>query len=415
MSKTQAMNQNASSCLLGRVSGGAFFGRCVSTRSPLLPRHAGRYFSSSSSSPRGEEVVEMKHNRLGSSGLKVSALSLGSWITFGDQLDEDKAFEIMKTAYDHGINFFDNAESYAYGHSEVVMGKILKRGGWRRQSLVLSTKLFWGEPAPDQPVGPNDRGLSRKHIVEGIHASLERMQQDYVDLLYCYRPDIETPLEETVRAMSHVVDKGLALYWGTSEWPAEMLQEAIAIARREHLIPPTMEQPEYNMLTRRRVERDYLPLYKAEEHGLALGLTTWSPLKYGILTGKYSGMNIPKDSRAGSNEWGRKRILKAIGEEPQQQQHVLSTVDRLKPIAEELDCSLAQLALAWCLRNPAVSSVITGASRPEQVAHNVAALKVLPKLSPEVLARIEALLDNDPNKTQAEEPTAINWRSIIRT
>ena len=323
----------------------------------------------------------MQYRRLGSSGLKISALSFGSWVTFGNQADENLAFECMQAAYEAGVNFFDNAEAYADGEAEVIMGKVIKRAGWKRSDLVISTKLFWGGS------GPNDRGLSRKHILEGADASLARMQLDYVDLMYCHRPDSETPIEETVRAMSHLVNQGKVLYWGSSEWSSEQIREAYHIARREHLVPPTMEQPQYNMFQRDRVEREYGRLYTE----IGLGTTIWSPLASGVLTGKYNE-GIPTDSRLALKgyEWLREQFE---SEEGRQQ---IEKVRRLTPIADELGCSMAQLALAWCLQNPNVSSVITGASRPQQVADNMKAFDVMDKLTPEIMARIEGILDNRP-------------------
>jgi voltage-dependent potassium channel beta subunit len=332
----------------------------------------------------------MKYRHLGSSGLQVSELSLGSWVTFGDQLGEDIAFECMQAAYNAGVNFFDNAEAYARGQSETVMGQVIKKAGWKRSDLVISTKLFWGGQ------GPNDRGLSRKHILEGTNASLARLQLDYVDLIFCHRPDVETPIEETVRAMSYLVDQGKAFYWGTSEWSAAQIREAYDIARREHLVPPTMEQPQYNMVHRDRVEQEYARLYSA----IGLGTTVWSPLASGLLTGKYN-QGIPDDSRLSlpNYQWLRDRLE---GEEWRQN---IEKVRGLAPLAEELACSLAQLALAWCLKNHNVSTVITGASKPEQVTQNMAALDVVDKLSPEVMARIEQILDNRP-------PSEDNWRHM---
>lgn len=323
----------------------------------------------------------MEYRHLGSSGLKVSALSFGAWVTFGDQLDEELAYQCMTVAYDAGVNFFDNAEAYAGGQAEVLMGRVFKRAGWKRSDLVVSTKIFWGGQ------GPNDRGLSRKHLVEGAEAALERLQLHRVDLIFCHRPDPETPIEETVRAMSYLIDHGKAYYWGTSEWSSEQIREAYEVARREHLIAPTMEQPQYNMFHRERVEREYARLYD----DIGLGLTTWSPLASGILTGKYND-GIPEGSRLDlpGYEWLRERLESAEGERQ------LDQVRQLTGVAGELGCGMAQLALAWCLTNPDVSSVITGASRPEQVRQNMGALEVVPRLTPEVLERIEAILDNAP-------------------
>lgn len=323
----------------------------------------------------------MEYRHLGRSGLQVSALSFGAWVTFGKQLDEDMAYQCMKAAFDAGVNFFDNAEVYADGQAEILMGRVIKRAGWKRSDLVISTKIFWGGK------GPNDVGLSRKHIIEGTNAALARLQLDYVDLIFCHRPDIRTPIEETVRAMNYLINQGKALYWGTSEWSAAQIMEAYGIARREHLIPPTMEQPQYNMLHRERVEKEYAPLYRE----IGLGTTVWSPLASGILTGKYNE-GIPAGSRMSLEgyEWLRQRL-----ESPEGQAN-LEKARRLAPIAAELGCTQAQLALAWCLKNPNVSTVITGASRPEQVVENMAALDVVPKLTDEVMARIEDILQNKP-------------------
>lgn len=323
----------------------------------------------------------MEYRNLGKSGLKVSALSLGAWVTYGGQVGEQVAYECMQAAYASGVNFFDNAEVYAKGNAEIVMGNVIKKAGWKRSDLVISTKIFWGGE------GPNDNGLSRKHIIEGLDASLKRLQMDYVDLLFCHRPDIHTPVEETVWAMNHVINQGKALYWGTSEWSAAQIMEAYAIARREHLIPPLMEQPEYNMFHRERVEREYARLYRE----IGLGTTIWSPLASGLLTGKYN-QGIPEGTRATLKgyEWLREEFE---GEETKKK---LIKVQQLALIAEELGCSTAQLALAWCLKNPNVSTVITGASKASQVIENMAALDVAPKLTEDVMERIEAILDNRP-------------------
>jgi voltage-dependent potassium channel beta subunit len=288
---------------------------------------------------------------------------------------------MMKTALDAGVNFFDNAEAYAGGDSETIMGKVIQRGGWKRADLVVSTKIFWGGP------GPNDKGLSRKHILEGTDAALKRLQMDYVDLIFAHRPDINTPIEETVRAFNHVINQGKALYWGTSEWSAAQIMEAYAVARREHLIPPQMEQPQYNMLHRERVESEYAHLY--EEIGL--GTTIWSPLANGLLTGKYN-QGIPEDSRASLKgfEWLRERFTDEDAKEG------IKKVGKLMPIADELGASMAQLALAWTLKNPNVSTTITGASRVEQVTENMKAMDLVEQLTPDVMERIEEILDNKP-------------------
>lgn len=323
----------------------------------------------------------MEYRYLGKSGLQVSALSLGAWVTYGGQVGEDIAFQCMEAAYKSGVNFFDNAEAYADGEAEMVMGKVIKRAGWKRSDLVISTKIFWGGK------GPNDTGLSRKHVIEGTIASLERLQLDYVDLLFCHRADIHTPIEETVRAMNYLIDQGKVFYWGTSEWSADKIMEAWAVARRENLIPPLMEQPEYNMFDRRRVEREYAHLYDE----IGLGTTIWSPLDSGILTGKYN-QGIPKDSRLDLEgfDWLRE------GYESQEGKEKIQKVGKLMHIAEELGCTMAQLALAWCLANPQVSTVITGASKPEQVEENMASLEIVPKLTAEIMERIEEILDNKP-------------------
>jgi voltage-dependent potassium channel beta subunit len=323
----------------------------------------------------------MEYRYLGKSGLQVSALSLGAWVTYGSQVGEQIAYECMQAAIEAGVNFFDNAEAYAEGKAETVMGKVIKKAGWKRSDLVISTKIFWGGR------GPNDKGLSRKHVIEGALAALDRLSLDYVDLIFCHRADIHTPIEETVRAMNYLIDQGKAFYWGTSEWDPEKIMEAYAIARREHLIPPLMEQPEYNMFNRKRVERHYAHLYQE----IGLGTTIWSPLDSGILTGKYN-QGIPKDSRLDLDgfDWLRE------GYESQEGKEKIEKVGQLLPIAEELDCTMAQLALAWCLKNPNVSTVITGASQPEQVEENMAALELVPKLTDPVMDRIEEILDNKP-------------------
>lgn len=323
----------------------------------------------------------MEYRRLGSSGLLISALSFGAWVTFGDQIGEDIAYEMMKTAYEAGVNFFDNAEVYANGQAETIMGNVLKKAGWKRSDLVLSTKIFWGGR------GPNDKGLSRKHIIEGTEAALRRLQSDYVDLVFCHRPDLHTPVEETVRAMDHVINQGKALYWGTSEWNATQIMEAYGIARREHLIPPTMEQPQYNMFHRQRVEAEYEPLYRE----IGLGTTIWSPLSSGLLTGKYN-QGVPEGTRASLKgyEWLREEF---ISEEAKAN---VEKVKQLTPLAKELNCSMAQFGLAWCLKNPHVSTVITGASKASQVMENMLAIDFVEKLDDAMMKRIETILDNKP-------------------
>jgi voltage-dependent potassium channel beta subunit len=324
----------------------------------------------------------MEYRYLGKSGLQVSALSFGAWVTFGQQIEEDTAYESMEAAYQAGVNFFDNAEVYANGIAETVMGNVIKKAGWKRSDLVISTKIFWGGD------GPNDNGLSRKHIIEGTRAALARLQMDYVDLIFCHRPDIYTPIEETVRAMNFIVDQGLAFYWGTSEWSAEQIMQAHSIARREHLVPPLMEQPQYNMFYRERVEKEYARLY--EEIGL--GTTIWSPLASGLLTGKYNH-GIPEGTRVtlSGYEWLRERFEK---EETQKQ---IAQVRKLSLVAEKIGCSMAQLAIAWCLKNPNVSTVITGASRASQVVENMKALEFVERLDQEIMEEIEGILGNKPS------------------
>lgn len=324
----------------------------------------------------------MEYRYLGRSGLKVSALSFGSWVTFGRQVDVDKALEQMKIAFDAGVNFFDNAEGYEMGKSEEIMGKVIKKAGWKRSDLILSTKIFWGGD------GPNDLGLSFKHIKEGTEAALERMQTDYVDLLFCHRPDYNTPVEETVWAMNQMITEGKALYWGTSEWSAERIRQAYDFARQANLRPPLMEQPQYNMFHRDRVEMEYDGLYK----DIGLGTTIWSPLASGLLTGKYNN-GIPEDSRLSIDryEWLKEALIES--EEGRQK---IEKVKKLAPLAEEAGMTMPQLALAWCLKNPNVSTVITGASKPEQVEQNMTAIEASKKLDDDLMDKVEEILDNKP-------------------
>jgi len=318
----------------------------------------------------------MNYRHLGSAGLKISELSLGSWITYGGQVGEEVALKCMSAAYAAGVNFFDNAEAYARGNAEIVMGNVIKKMGWRRESLIISSKVFWGGE------GPNDEGLSRKHIFEACRNSLKRVQLDYLDLFFCHRPDPNTPIEETVRAMDDLIHQGKILYWGTSEWSAADIMRAHALAREHHLTPPQMEQPQYNMFHRERVEKEYAPLYR----GIGLGTTIWSPLASGLLTGKYN-KGIPPDTRAALKgfEWLRDSVIT-----PER----IEKVKQLQPVAADLGCSMAQLGLAWCLKNPNVSTVITGASRPEQVNENMKAVEVVPKLTSNAMERIEEILAN---------------------
>ena len=318
----------------------------------------------------------MNYRRLGRSGLKVSELSLGSWVTYGNQLDIAGATECMAAAWDAGVNFFDNAEVYARGQSEVLMGEALRKLGWRRSSYIVSTKFFWGLND-----GPNEKNtLNRKYLMQAIDQSLTRFGMDYVDLVFCHRADPDTPIEETVYAMHDMIAAGKALYWGTSEWTAAEIMAAWQIADRHHLHKPVMEQPQYNLLHRERVEEEYARLYR----DIGLGTTIWSPLASGLLTGKYND-GIPANSRGTVKgyEW----LAERLSDQPQ-----IATVKRLVPIAADLGCTMAQMSLAWCLKNPHVSTAITGASRPEQVKENMKALDVVPKLTPEIMARIDGAL-----------------------
>lgn len=322
----------------------------------------------------------MNYRHLGKTGLKLSELSFGSWVTYHNQVDVEKAKEIMAAAWDYGINFFDNAESYANGESERVMGEALKELGWPREQFVVSTKIFWGGKTP------NETGLSFKHIVEGVNRSLRRFQLDHVDLVFAHRPDPTCPVEETVWAFNQVIQQGKAFYWGTSEWPAADILAAAAFARENHLIGPSMEQPEYNILHRARFEKEYDPLFKL----LGYGTTTWSPLKSGMLSGKYRGGKFPEGSRANlpGMDW-----LKEMFSDPAR----VKAVDNLAAISDDLGVTLAQLSIAWILKNPNVSTVITGASRLEQLKENMKALDVVPMLSDEVMKRIDEALIGYPD------------------
>jgi voltage-dependent potassium channel beta subunit len=315
----------------------------------------------------------MEYRRLGRSGLQLSTLSLGSWVSFGPQLGIDTAAECLDVAYNAGVNFFDNAESYAGGESERIMGQAIAKLGWERYSYVISTKVYWG--LHDVPNMKNT--LNRKYLLQAIDGSLERLGLDFVDLLFCHRADPNTPIEETVWAMSDIIASGRALYWGTSEWNADDIRAAWEIAERHHLHKPVMEQPQYNLLFRRRVEVDYARLYD----DIGLGLTTWSPLASGALSGKYLD-GIPSDSRASlpGYEWMQGMVS---------DERTNKRVRELKPIADDLGCTMAQLALAWCTKNPHVSTVITGASRASQVRENLVALEVAERIDDEVKARIE--------------------------
>jgi voltage-dependent potassium channel beta subunit len=314
----------------------------------------------------------MHYNRLGKSGLRVSEIAFGSWITFGKQIDGNAVKELMHTAFDHGVNFFDNAESYAHGEAEVLMGKAIRE--FRREDLVVSTKIFWGGN------GPNDTGLSRKHLMEGTKNSLRRLRLDYVDLLYCHRPDPHTPIEETVLAMDSLIRSGFAFYWGTSEWTAAQIEQAYNIAEKLNCVKPTMEQPKYNIFFRDHLENDYLPIF--EKFGM--GTTTWSPLASGILSGKYNH-GIPIDSRLAKEAW----LV------PDNFMQLVEKAKDLEILAQELECTLSQLAIAWCLKNHHVSSVITGATKVEQLLENLGAIRVKRKLTHEVMEKISKISSLD--------------------
>lgn len=316
----------------------------------------------------------MEYRRLGRSGLKVSALSFGSWVTFGNQLNVEGARQCMYRAHDHGVNFFDNAEAYANGVSESIMAQALKH--FRREELVVSTKIFWGGS------GVNQTGLSRKHLMEGTKNSLRRLELDYVDLLFCHRPDPDTPIEETVLAMNDLVRAGYAFYWGTSEWSADELEEAHRIAAEYKVIGPTMEQPQYNMLWRTRFEKEYAPIF--EKYGM--GTTIWSPLASGLLTGKYND-GIPEGSRLANQKW----LKDSFEKRGLLQDDFIGRLKRLGAIAQELSCTQAQLSLAWCLKNPNVSTVITGASTVEQVDENMKALDVAAKIDDTIMRKIDEI------------------------
>ena len=318
----------------------------------------------------------MNTRRLGRSGLKVSELSFGSWVTYGNQVDTRAARELMAAAFDAGVNFFDNAEIYAKGDSEVIMGKVLKELGWPRIKYIVSTKFYWGM----RTCANDNNTLNRKYLLDAIDGSLKRLQLDYVDLVYCHRADPHTPIEETVWAMHDIIERGKALYWGTSEWNADEIRAAWEIADRRNLHKPVVEQPQYNLLHRKRVEQEYARLYE----DIGLGLTTWSPLASGLLSGKYQ-KGVPPGSRGALETYA---FLRDGLTDPAKN----AIVGKLESVAKDLGCTLAQLALAWCVRNPRVSTVITGATRVEQISENMKALEVVPKLTPEVLACIDGLV-----------------------
>jgi len=324
----------------------------------------------------------MEYRRLGKSGLKLSTLSLGSWVTFHQQIDDSKADMLMGLAYDRGINFFDNAEAYAKGESEKMMGRVLKKKQWDRTSYVVSSKVFFGIHGEDNK--PTQRGLSRKHLVEACNEALQRLQTDYLDLYFCHRPDKETPIEEVVWTMNHLIQQGKILYWGTSEWSAAEIMEAFMVAEKYRLIGPTMEQPQYNLFERTKLEKDYLTIFK----DVGLGTTIWSPLASGILTGKYND-GIPKGSRLDDKqmEWLKNNILN---------DDKIERVRNLKKVADDLGTSLATLSIAWTISNPNVTTTILGATKKEQLEENLKALEVYPKLTPDVKDRIDEIMGTKP-------------------
>ncbi|KAI0134694.1 putative voltage-gated K channel beta subunit [Xylariales sp. AK1849] len=334
------------------------------------------------------DLPKMTYRFLGRSGLQVSAISLGGWLTYGGHVDKEKTFACMKAAYDVGVNFFDCAEGYAGGESERVMGEAIRKYGWKRNDIVISTKIYWGGANGSRP--ENNRGLSRKHILEGTKASLERLQLEYVDLIYAHRPDRQTPMEEIVRAFNYLIASNKALYWGTSEWSADEIAQAWRYADKLGLIGPLMEQPAYNMLQREKVETEFAHLYGE----VGLGLTVFSPMRQGILSGKYKD-GVPEDSRFGQEQvefvkgfWQRTGKEKWDG--------IVAQVNKLQPVADKLDIKLSTLALAWVLKNPNVSSAITGASSPEQVYENALAVGAVDKLTPQILDEIDEILQNKP-------------------
>lgn len=324
----------------------------------------------------------MEYRRMGRSGLQLSVLSFGSWVTFHKQISDNSADELMGIAYDNGINFFDNAEGYALGESEKMMGRVLKAKKWDRTSYTLSSKVFFGWRGTDNK--PNQTGLSRKHLVEACHEALGRLQTDYLDLYFCHRPDTQVPIEEVVWTMHNLIQQGKILYWGTSQWSGAEIMEAHRVAHQYHLIGPTVEQPQYNMFERFKVEQDYLPVYQ----NVGLGTTIWSPLAAGFLTGKYNN-GIPEDSRLAIEGFGwlKDRWI---------QDTKLEKVKKLTQLANELGVSLASLAIAWTIKNPHVTTAILGATKKEQLFENLKALESLQLLSLEVMDKIEAILQNKP-------------------
>ncbi|HEY0678997.1 MAG TPA: aldo/keto reductase [Chitinophagaceae bacterium] len=328
----------------------------------------------------------MIYRRLGRSGLQLSLVSFGSWITFHKQIDDSISDQLMGIAYDNGINFFDNAEVYARGESELMMGRVLKKKGWDRTSYVLSSKAFFGWRGPDNK--PNQTGLSRKHLVEACNEALKRLQVDYLDLYFCHRPDKSTPIEEVVWTMNILIQQGKILYWGTSEWSGQEILEAHVAAEKYKLIGPTMEQPEYNLFNRTKVEKDYLEIYR----NFGLGTTIWSPLASGLLTGKYND-GIPEGSRLALEGFGWLKDKTFVAEK-------VNKVKKLQTVANDIGCSLAELAVAWCVVNTNVTTAILGATKKEQLLQNIKSLEVLPKLTADVMSRIDEIMQNKPDQPE---------------
>ncbi len=326
----------------------------------------------------------MEYRYLGKSGLQISALSLGSWITFGKQIEDNTAEQLMDLAYDAGVNFFDNAEIYARGKSEIVMGEILKKKNWTRSTYLVSSKVFFGY----EEGKPNQTGLNRKHVIEGCHAALKRLNVDYIDLFFCHRPDKQTPIIETVYAMNTLIQQGKILYWGTSEWSANEIQEANIVAAQHHLIGPTMEQPQYNMFEREKLEKEYLHLFNHS----GLGTTIWSPLCSGLLTGKYNnGDQLNTRLSINGMEWLKERTLVEAR---------INQVKQLEVLAKELGISVSRLAIAWCLKNKNVSTAILGASSVNQLKETLLSIDDVAKIDDEIMEKIELIIKNKPIQPQ---------------
>ena len=324
----------------------------------------------------------MEYRRLGKSGLQISALSFGSWVSFSKQINDKTAEELMSIAYDNGVNFFDNAEIYALGESEKMMGRVIKKKKWDRTSFVVSSKVFWGWRGKENK--PNQTGLSRKHVIEACDEALKRLQVDYLDLYYCHRPDKNVPIQETVLAMSHLILQGKVLYWGTSEWSGVEIMEAHRVAEKFRLIGPTMEQPQYNMFEREKIEKEYLDIYRT----VGMGTTIWSPLASGLLSGKYND-GIPKNSRFALQgfDWLKDRWMLEDN---------LKKVKKISELANKLGVSTAALSIAWCIKNPNVTTAILGATKKQQLLENLKSLDIVPMLTPEVMEKIDAILKNKP-------------------